>query len=92
MGRDTDEFACGVARQLRVRVECDHVSDLLKKFFVNPNVRKTRISVAPQQSIKFLELAAFSLCSHPFLFAFVPLAPTMKKIEFLVLRLFIFLI
>ena len=61
MGCDTDEFACSVARQLRVRIERDDVPDLLQKFFVGPDVRETRISVAPQQSIKFFELAAFSL-------------------------------
>ena len=75
MAQGTDQFLCHTARQARVRVEGDDETNTawnLERFRFNRN--KTGVSRAAQQSIEFVQLAAFAFPTHPTPFALAPFA------------------
>ena len=72
--------AHGAARQTRVGVERDHITNALQRMLVLPgNFHERSFRRATQQMIEFLELPAFALPAHPLIFFRVPLALAMEQ-------------
>ena len=84
VNRGADELARDVAWKLRVRVECDHVTDRLQQCVVRSAHDEARVLRAAKQPVKLFELAAFALPAHPFVLALVPLSFSVKEVKALV--------
>jgi hypothetical protein len=78
---DADEAARGVARQLRVGVERDDVTDVGEQSGVGRRDDETRIARAAQQAVELLQLAALALPAHPLPLARVPQPLAVEKVE-----------
>src|SRR6266478_8215813 len=72
------QLSSAVARQLRVRVESDHIFYSAQLVLVTSNRGKPIIS-SEQQIIQVQKLAAFALPAHPYFFAGVEAAIAVKQ-------------
>src|SRR5689334_20183698 len=84
MNSGADELARDVARQLRVGVERDYVTNVFQQRIVGGAHKEARVVCAPQQSVELLELAAFAFPTHPAILARVPLSPAMEEMKAIV--------
>ena len=74
-----DEGLRGVARQLGVGVQGDHVLHRAERVDVADDAQEAAVAVAAQQRVEVGQLAALALVAHPALFAGVPAARTVKQ-------------
>src|SRR5258705_13916703 len=78
VGDGPHQLPSAVARQLRVRVESDHIFYSAQLALVAGNRGKPIIS-SQQQIIQVQKLAAFALPAHPYFFAGVETAIAVKQ-------------
>src|ERR1044072_8220252 len=78
---DADETAGRVARQLRVGVERDDVTNLREQFGAGRRDDVARVARSAQKAVELLQLTAFTLPAHPLPFARVPLSLALKEVE-----------
>ena len=81
MRERADQLPPGIERQVRIGIERNDVADLPEPFDVAGEYHEARVLRAAQDAVELVELAAFSLPSHPPPFGLVPLAPSMKEVE-----------
>ena len=85
MGHGADELPRDIARQLRVRVERDHVLDGREDPLVPHNLREVLAADSPKEPVELEELPPLALVAHPQALAIVPEAGPVDQVE-LVLR------
>jgi hypothetical protein len=81
VGHHTDELSRGIARQLRVGVERDHVPHVRQRRGPPDDEREAIFSRAPQKGIEVRELAPLALVTHPYPFLRIPAARTVEQEE-----------
>src|SRR5580658_4287241 len=64
MGNRSDQLGGGAARKLRIRIQRQHVADVLEGF-EPPRLDGERIEVAGQKLIQVKQLSALAFPSHP---------------------------
>ena len=82
MGHLADEAQCCVARQPGVGIEGNDVTHVRRDLWrALRNRYEGRVGGTAQQPVEFMQLAAFALPSHPFIFAGVEDAAPMQQQE-----------
>ena len=81
MRHRADQLSRRIARQLRIGVERDYVSDIGEHVDVAGDHREAILRFAAQQCVELLELAALSLPTHPQLLVRVPSARPVEQEE-----------
>ena len=83
MRHGTDKLPSRITRQLRIRIQCNHVLHGGKNGRVSDDERKAIRSATPaaasQQRVQIRELAALALVAHPTPFFGVPAPRTMEE-------------
>ena len=76
----SDHLGRGVARQLRVGIQCDHVADRVQPRHVAGDGLKP-VALAEQQLVQIVQLAALALITHPLSLARIPSPRPMEKVK-----------
>ena len=71
----------GVARELSIGIQSDHVANLAQQIFVGRGDDETGIRRTAQQAIELAQLAAFSFPTNPLVFRLAPLTATVKQVK-----------
>src|SRR5918911_129632 len=81
MRDSADESPSLVVWKLRIGIKCNDVTHTCQKFLFGRGNDVTRIARSAQEPIELMKFAAFSFPPHPFLFARIPFATSMKEIK-----------
>ena len=76
-----DELARGVARQLGIGIERDHVAHCLQRIDIADDRRKHFRRAAAHQAVQIGQLAALALVTHPDTFNRIPFARSVQQQE-----------
>ena len=75
------ELARHITGKLRIGIQRDYVADAQEKRVIrcrSIQACEAGVAGASQQAVEFLQFAAFSLPTHPFVFTSIPLAAPVK--------------